>query len=439
MNIELKNNIYKRSRDLTIFLNSDDDGVFYTGHASILVRLNKKKYLFDYINNTNFYRNSWIFFPNQIIDNRLFDVDGVFVSHIHQDHYDPNLLRKFQKKNIPVYILDGRPGFKNSLKKERIKAKYIQVKKKTYINKDTWVYGCLHEYNDIDSSMLISNNKLSVYHGNDNFITNKTLIPFKKKVGSIDVACIPFAYINYYPYLLNGISKKINKSEATRIENLFMNYGIQQSRILRPKIIIPFGSNLFHLDNPKCEMNRGVATPSDFVNYAKKKDKSFYKNYKTMLSGSFLLKKDNKIKLSYEEISQKKFNNELIKFTNKKKKLAKKNKKIKIININKIKLKVICEKIKKNKNKVNHNIVVSPKSKKDTKIIINLRNDTVIQVKQTKIPEKCHYFIVEDNEFNLWLNNKITFEEVLGTRRFRYNRNPNIYRVEINQIYTNFL
>ena len=56
-----------------------------------------------------------------------------------------------------------------------------------------------------------------------------------------------------------------------------------------------------------------------------------------------------------------------------------------------------------------------------------------------KIPEKCHYFIVEDNEFNLWLNNKITFEEVLGTRRFRYNRNPNIYRVEINQIYTNFL
>ena len=439
MNIELKNNIYKRSRDLTIFLNSDDDGVFYTGHASILVRLNKKKYLFDYINNTNFYRNSWIFFPNQIIDNRLFDVDGVFVSHIHQDHYDPNLLRKFQKKNIPVYILDGRPGFKNSLKKERIKAKYIQVKKKTYINKGTWVYGCLHEYNDIDSSMLISNNKLSVYHGNDNFITNKTLIPFKKKVGSIDVACIPFAYINYYPYLLNGISKKINKSEATRIENLFMNYGIQQSRILKPKIIIPFGSNLFHLDNPKCEMNRGVATPSDFVNYAKKKDKSFYKNYKTMLSGSFLLKKDNKIKLSYEEISKKKFKKKLKKFTNKKKKLAKKNKKIKIININKIKLKVICEKIKKNKNKVNHNIVVSPKSKKDTKIIINLRNDTVIQVKQTKIPEKCHYFIVEDNEFNLWLNNKITFEEVLGTRRFRYNRNPNIYRVEINQIYTNFL
>ena len=100
MKINPKDNIQRKNKDLTNFLSNDDDGVFYTGHASILVRLDKKKYLFDYINNTNFYRNSWIFFPNQIIDNRLFNVDAVFVSHIHQDHYDPSLLRKFQKKKF---------------------------------------------------------------------------------------------------------------------------------------------------------------------------------------------------------------------------------------------------------------------------------------------------------------------------------------------------
>ena len=98
MNIDLDNIINKKNNDLTNFLKTKEDGVFYTGHASILVRLNNKKYLFDYINNTNFYGNSWIFFPNQIIDKRLFNVDAVFVSHIHQDHYDPALLRKFQKK-----------------------------------------------------------------------------------------------------------------------------------------------------------------------------------------------------------------------------------------------------------------------------------------------------------------------------------------------------
>ena len=438
MNI-YNNNFNQKSKDLTKFLKSNDDGVFYTGHASILVRLNNKKYLFDYINNINFYGNSWIFFPNQIIDNRLFDVDGVFVSHIHQDHYDPSLLRKFQKKKVPIFILDGRPGFKLSLKKEKIKVKYIPVKKKTYLDKNTWVYGCLHEYNDIDSSMLISNNNLSVYHGNDNFITEKSLVPFKKKVGHVDVACIPFAYINYYPYLLNGISKKVSKAEAIRIESLFMDYGIKQSKILKPEIIIPFGSNLFHLDDPKCEMNKGVATPVDFVNYAKIKHKQQSDKYKTMLSGSFCLKNNDKISIFYENISRTKFDKELIKFTNKKKQLSKNIKAIKEVPITKNKLEFIRNKIRLNKNKINHSIVISKKSHTKEKIIINLKTNNVICCKQTSIPENCHYFIVQDNEFNLWLNNKITFEEVLGTRRFRYNRNPNIYRVEINQIYTNFL
>ena len=439
MNTQIIDNVNRKNNDLTFFLKTNDDGVFYTGHASILVRLNNKKYLFDFINNTNFYNNSWVFFPNQIMDNRLYDIDGIFVSHIHQDHYDPVLLRKFQKKNIPIYILDGRENFKKVLKKEKIKVKYIPVKKKTFIDENTWVYGCLHEYNDIDSSMVISNDNLSVYHGNDNFITKKSLKPFKKKVGKIDVGCIPFAYINYYPYLLNGISKKVSRSEGKRIENLFMDYGIQQSKILKPNIIIPFGSNLFHIDNPKSEMNKAVATPVDFVNYAKEKHKKLANNYKTMLSGSFCLKVNNKIKLSSENINKIIFNNELIKFTNKKKKLQNEKKFSKKININKNKLNLIKKKIKKNENKIDHNIVISSKSKSNNKIIINLKHDKVRLINQREIPDNCHYFIVEDNEFDLWLNNKITFEEVLGTRRFRYHRNPNTYRVEINQIYTNFL
>ena len=297
----------------------------------------------------------------------------------------------------------------------------------------------MHEYNDVDSSMLISNDNLSVYHGNDNFITKKSLRPFKKKVGNVDIGCIPFAYINYYPYLLNGISKKESKSEGKRIESLFMDHGIQQSRILKPNIVIPFGSNLFHIDNPKSDMNKAVATPVDFVNYAKRKHKTLAKNYKTMLSGSYCLKISNKLKINFENINKLLFNKELVKFTNKKKKLQNKKKNLKNTNIDQKKLNLIKKKIKKNKNKINHNIVISPKSKKNNKIVINLKYDKVSLIKQHKIPENCHYFIVEDNEFNLWLNNKITFEEVLGTRRFRYYRNPNIYRVEIIQIYTNFL
>ena len=82
--------------------------MFYIGHASILVRLNNKKYIFDAIEQSDFYNNSWCFFPSQIMDTRLLDIDGAFVSHVHQDHYDPSFLKKLQKKNVPIYILNGR-------------------------------------------------------------------------------------------------------------------------------------------------------------------------------------------------------------------------------------------------------------------------------------------------------------------------------------------
>ena len=429
----------KYCKELSFFLNSDDDGVFYIGHASILVRLNKKKFIFDVIKNTDFYNRSWLFFPSQINDKRIFDVDGVFVSHIHGDHYDPYLLKQIQKKKIPIYILDGRPNFNRDLNNKKINFVKIPVNKKFYIDKSIWVHGCLHEYNDIDSSLIISNNNLSVYHGNDNFITEKTLIPFKKKVGKIDIACIPFAFIHFYPYLLKSLSNKNNKKEAKRLENQFMNYGIKQAKILKPDIVIPFGSNLFHLDNPKCAMNKGVATPVDFVKYASKYHKSFKSNYKTMLSGSFCLKNKKKIDCFFEKITTKRFNKELESFTFKKIKQIKHKKIKKKIKLNKRHLELLKRKISKNKIKINHKILVSNESQQNNKICIDIKKDHVSIFNEKKLPFNSHYFIVQDHEFNQWIKAKITFEEVLGTRRFTYQRYPNDYNVKVNSIYTNFL
>ena len=429
----------KYCSELSSFLDSDKDGVFYIGHASILVRLNNKKFIFDVIKNTNFYNRSWLFFPSQVNDKRIFDVDGVFVSHIHGDHYDPDLLKQIQRKNIPIYILDGRPGFNRDLKSKKINVIKIPVNKKFYIDKNIWVNGCLHEYNDIDSSLIISNDNLSVYHGNDNFITEKTLVPFKKEVGKVDVACIPFAFIHFYPYLLKSLERKANRKEAKRLENQFMNYGIKQAKILKPDLIIPFGSNLFHLDNPKCPMNKGVSTPVDFVNYAKKFHHSLRNNYKTMLSGAYCLKEDKNLSCHFEKISSKKFNKSLENFTLKKIKLIDHKKIIRKIKIKKLDLRFIKNKISKNKIKINHKILVSNESQKDNKVCIDIKNNNVFLYNKDKLPLNSHYFIVQDNEFNQWIKKKITFEEVLGTRRFTYERYPNTYNVKVNSIYTNFL
>jgi hypothetical protein len=126
-------------------------------------------------------------------------------------------------------------------------------------------------------------------------------------------------------------------------------------------------------------------------------------------------------------------------FTIKKRNLLNYKKITKKTKISKYFLNILRKKISKNKNKIDHKILVSNESQKNNKICVNIINNTVSILNKNELPLNSHYFIVQDVEFNQWLNNKITFEEVLGTRRFRYERNPNAYNVKINSIYTNYL
>ena len=50
MHINISKNFYKKSKNLSDFLKLNHDGVFYIGHAAILVRLSNKKYIFDILN-----------------------------------------------------------------------------------------------------------------------------------------------------------------------------------------------------------------------------------------------------------------------------------------------------------------------------------------------------------------------------------------------------
>ena len=226
--------------------------------------------------------------------------------------------------------------------------------------------------------------------------------------------------------------------EGNKLENRFMDYGIMQSKILKPKVIIPFGSNLFHSDNPNSVMNKAVATPIDFVNYARKKNRFLSKNYKTMLSGSYVFKINGHIHSHYEQINKKEFNSKLKKFINLYKKNRKKNISKPLVIKNSY-LKNIENNLKRNKKKINHKIIISPIDKSGYKILINLNNNKVNLLRDVNLPDNSHYFKIETNEFNQWLKGSLTFEEILGTRRFKYIRKPNVYNIKVMQIYTNYL
>src|ERR1700739_1155417 len=86
------------------------DGVFYLGHAAILAVIGGKKILFDPIIESQPYGDSWVFFPPQVDDRSLYHVDAVVVSHIHQDHYDLEFIKRLAPQ-VKVAIVGNRPSF----------------------------------------------------------------------------------------------------------------------------------------------------------------------------------------------------------------------------------------------------------------------------------------------------------------------------------------
>jgi len=121
------------------------------------------------------------------------------------------------------------------------------------------------------------------------------------------------------------------------------------------------------------------------------------------------------------------------KIKNNKKKLI-----TKPINITNKHLSIIKKKLTSIKDKIDHKVLIEAKNS-NNKILINILNNDVSIYKNKVLPDNCHYFKLDNNEYNMWLERKLTFEEVLGTRRFKYIRKPNIYNVKIMQIYTNYL
>ena len=71
---------------------------------------------------------------------------------------------------------------------------------------------------------------------------------------------------------------------------------------------------------------------------------------------------------------------------------------------------MIKNKLLNNKSKIRHQIIVGSFDKSKSKICINLYNNEVTIYNKKTLPDNCHYFKVQLNEYNMWLENKLTFE-----------------------------
>lgn len=274
---------------LTAFLSSTAEGTFYVGHACMLVRMSGRKYLFDPVMQRPLLLESWLYFPPQVMDPRLLDVDGVFISHFHEDHYDPRFLAQLPP-GTPIYIAEERPMFEGWLRELGLVVKTLPPRRLFAVAPGVEVYSMPSEYNKIDSSFLLKGEGLCVYQGNDNFLTAETLVEARRAVGPVDHAFVPYAYIWWYPFRLGSIDAATRHSEGQRMVTKYLDLGLEHATILGSPVVVPCGGNLVYYDSVDSDINQAVYTPYDFKDYTIERRPDLAERVMPLVAGDYILK-----------------------------------------------------------------------------------------------------------------------------------------------------
>lgn len=252
--------------------------VKYIYSACVITKTNDVTILHDPWFTEGIYDGSWFQFPRIInpIDS-IGDVDYIFVSHIHPDHYDSKFLKEYFKKFGVKKIIIANHKPNHMLGKMRgdgftpIVLNDVLTIGKTSIEIIPHKTG---SESDIDSAIVIkyfSDKKLHcVVNVNDIIFDDDMRALVKDKAKEIDILLCGYTGAGPYPQTYFSIDDVELKKEAMKKKMSFFERYKVLTNILNAKVNIPFagkyvlGGNLSHLN-----FMRGVADPVEILEFDK--------------------------------------------------------------------------------------------------------------------------------------------------------------------------
>ena len=266
----------------------------YLQNASVIIENSGEKILCDPWLIDGCYYGAWHHYPKfNFIEKEFDDLDYIYISHIHPDHFDVKTMSKL-KKDIPVLIHEFPQKFlKQNIEKLGFKVEEIPHNKRTNLGK-TWinvcaaddcnpevcsrVFGCNFEFNkfgtnQIDTFSVIDNEEQVIVNSNDCpfEIGKNTAKKIKEQYNKIDLLLVGYTGASDYPCCFDltpdekekeALKKKIKRLEGAE------NY----INIFNPKYYLPFagryvlGGKLISLMKHK-----GESTLDEAINYLSQK------------------------------------------------------------------------------------------------------------------------------------------------------------------------
>lgn len=413
------------------FWNSQNEGSFYVGHASVLVSLDGYRFLIDPVISKPLFLDSWLFFPELVADEKLFEVDGVFISHHHEDHYDLRFLRKL-KKGTPIYITEGCEGFGELLEDKTLNVIKLCPFSLNKINEKVVALSIPSDHNSFDSSFLIKGTNFSVYQGNDNFLDKASLLKAKALFGKAEHAYIPYSYVWWYPFCLTSIDSEHRKAEAKRLTQKNMDIGIMMAEIFESDLVIPSAGNLVFYEGAHSILNREVASPFDFCKYVAKTNPTLAQKTQPLLAGDHALKINGNTQVFKQNWSEEEYFSEMEVF------LKKVNSQIpaapKTTQLTQTFFDDVERKLKTSATpKKNIKLYFYRSDFSDSACCIDLNRQTAYEEAYQQ-QDNSIGFSIQPHAFELWRNKGASAETILNSQRVLVHRNPEVFDPEVWEI-----
>ncbi|HZR57353.1 MAG TPA: MBL fold metallo-hydrolase [Terriglobales bacterium] len=220
------------------------------------------------------YDGSWFHFP--VVSDpigSIGDVDLIYVSHVHPDHYDASFLRKFfavygQKK---IIIADHQPnhlankmrvdGFEPTILTEPIRVGSTTIRVLPH---------CTGSISDIDSAVIIGyfdgEREHCVVNANDVIFDDDMISMMKENASGADILLCGYTGAGPYPQTYFDTDDPQLLIEAEKKKQSFFERYTRLVSALNPKVTIPFaGQYLLGGKLAKLNSFRGVADATEVL------------------------------------------------------------------------------------------------------------------------------------------------------------------------------
>lgn len=238
--------------------------VNYIYSACIVIETNDLRICCDPWFTQGIYDGAWFQYP-QVEDPivKIGQIDFVYVSHIHPDHYDPKFLRELLAANPNCQLMIGdenqaflrmkmlRDGF------TPMSTRYLEVG----ATQLAIIPNCADPEINIDTALVVKDDSHIVVNLND--------CPFdERQVGAImefcekspDLACLPYAGAGPYPQMYRFISEADRDREAVAKKEQFLRLFGRYLDALCPRYAMPF-AGLYYLAGEHRKLNRVRGIP----------------------------------------------------------------------------------------------------------------------------------------------------------------------------------